>query len=440
MILGSADGQRADRRRRRQIALEQRGRDAEHVSVVVEAVGRIVWWQQRRPDRRRGPADREPRWRTRRDSAGAVTGGRDRDGSPPPDPGVVSRNDTSASCAAASGRGIPAGGMAPARSFRMTFSHISPFSATRAKSTWSRTTPVAVAAVRVRSLWQPAQYCVIVRARSAVAGGVSGGACARGAEDDTAAAHTMTARTTATRPPRMTRMSMARIRDRQKVVLYPNLGGLHQRPTTKYQQRGTKDQNLPECAAMPPAFRLGLAALLVALQVLASSAQGTAVRLVDVAADAGLDLVNVSGGPSKDFIVDANGNGAAFFDYDNDRDLDALIVNGSTRERIAAGGDPMVALYRNDGNGRFTDVTASSGFDAPRVGIGRRASATTTTTAPRTSTSPRSARTCCGATPARVRSSTSPAAPASTTRAGARAAPSPTTTATAISISMSRTT
>ena len=37
------------------------------------------------------------------------------------------------------------------------------------------------------------------------------------------------------------------------------------------------------------------------------------------------------------------------FDYDNDGDLDVLIVNGSTCERLPAGGDPMVALYRNDG-------------------------------------------------------------------------------------------
>ena len=55
------------------------------------------------------------------------------------------------------------------------------------------------------------------------------------------------------------------------------------------------------------------------LWVCASGArQGATVRLVDVAAEAGLDLLNVSGGAAKDFIVDANGNGAAFFDYDND--------------------------------------------------------------------------------------------------------------------------
>jgi enediyne biosynthesis protein E4 len=127
---------------------------------------------------------------------------------------------------------------------------------------------------------------------------------------------------------------------------------------------------------MSAAFRPGVAALLVAVWVIASSAQSTVVRLVDVAAEAGLDLVNVSGGPSKDFIVDANGNGAAFLDYDSDRDLDVLIVNGSTRDRIASGGDPMVALYRNDGGrrgdgtGGFTNVTSSSGFTRRGWGSG----------------------------------------------------------------------
>jgi hypothetical protein len=121
---------------------------------------------------------------------------------------------------------------------------------------------------------------------------------------------------------------------------------------------------------MSPVCRLGAAALLVALRVIAPSAQGAAVRLVDVAAEAGLDLLNVSGGAAKDFIVDANGNGAAFFDYDNDRDLDALLVNGSTREHIPSGGDAMVALYRNDGSGHFADVTPASGFNRRGWGSG----------------------------------------------------------------------
>lgn len=95
-----------------------------------------------------------------------------------------------------------------------------------------------------------------------------------------------------------------------------------------------------------------------------------AIRLVDVASDAGLTLMNVCGGPSKDYILEVNGNGAAFFDYDNDRDMDALIVNGSTLANMTKGGDQMVALFRNDGRGRFENVTPSSRIAARGWGMG----------------------------------------------------------------------
>ena len=121
---------------------------------------------------------------------------------------------------------------------------------------------------------------------------------------------------------------------------------------------------------MPFRARLITTSLLTSLLAAAPDAQRAAITLVDVAAEAGIDLVNVSGGAAKDYIVDANGNGAALFDYDNDDDLDVLIVNGSTREHFASGGDPMVALYQNDGRGHFRDVTAASGFNRRGWGSG----------------------------------------------------------------------
>ena len=72
---------------------------------------------------------------------------------------------------------------------------------------------------------------------------------------------------------------------------------------------------------------------------------------------------------SKDYIVEANGNGTAFFDYDNDGDMDVLIVNGSTLENYKKGGDPMVALYKNAG-GTFVDVTRESGLLKRGWGMG----------------------------------------------------------------------
>ncbi|MGH9804192.1 MAG: CRTAC1 family protein [Candidatus Acidiferrales bacterium] len=90
------------------------------------------------------------------------------------------------------------------------------------------------------------------------------------------------------------------------------------------------------------------------------------IQFEEVAAQAGVTLLNLSGGPRKDYLLEIAGNGAAFFDYDNDGDLDLLIVNGSTFPRLREGGDPMLALYENDGTGRFTDVTARAGLAGVR--------------------------------------------------------------------------
>lgn len=116
--------------------------------------------------------------------------------------------------------------------------------------------------------------------------------------------------------------------------------------------------------------RLAAVALVAGVLQAGAPTGPTAIRLTDVSSQSGIDLVNVHGDPSRDFIVDTNGNGAGWIDYDNDGDLDALVVNGSSRRRIPSGGDPMAALYRNDGRGRFADVTASSGFTRRGWGMG----------------------------------------------------------------------
>jgi hypothetical protein len=54
------------------------------------------------------------------------------------------------------------------------------------------------------------------------------------------------------------------------------------------------------------------------------------------------------------------GAGAAWLDYDGDGRLDLYLVNGSTYDRQAGQGEPN-QLFKGDGRGRFTDVTAASG-------------------------------------------------------------------------------
>ena len=86
------------------------------------------------------------------------------------------------------------------------------------------------------------------------------------------------------------------------------------------------------------------------------------IQFVDVAEAAGVIVENVSGNKVKEFIVEVNGNGGAFFDYDGDGNVDLLVTNGSTLDDLAKGGSPMVALYRNRGDGRFFDVTTRAGL------------------------------------------------------------------------------
>jgi len=74
----------------------------------------------------------------------------------------------------------------------------------------------------------------------------------------------------------------------------------------------------------------------------------------NVAAQAGLTQSFPNGGSeSKKYIVETTGSGAAFIDYNNDGLLDIFVLSG-------AGGTNR--LYRNDGNGHFTDVTEQTGL------------------------------------------------------------------------------
>ena len=68
------------------------------------------------------------------------------------------------------------------------------------------------------------------------------------------------------------------------------------------------------------------------------------------------------------------GWGTALFDYDNDADLDIFVTNGSTFQEL---GNPEVlipqadALYRNNGDGTFTDVSGTTGIEALPARVGR---------------------------------------------------------------------
>jgi hypothetical protein len=92
----------------------------------------------------------------------------------------------------------------------------------------------------------------------------------------------------------------------------------------------------------------------------------------DITAAAGITFVHNNGAYGGKLLPETMGGGVAFLDYDNDGLPDLLFVNSAYwPNNIPAGKSPTTsALYHNEGNGKFKDVTAGSGLDVPLYGMG----------------------------------------------------------------------
>ena len=95
-----------------------------------------------------------------------------------------------------------------------------------------------------------------------------------------------------------------------------------------------------------------------------------AVAFTDITDEAGIDFVHVNGSRGEKLMPEAMGSGAAFLDYDNDADQDLLLVNATGLSEQPQQPAPTLALYRNDGHGRFSNVTEESGLAITTYGMG----------------------------------------------------------------------
>jgi hypothetical protein len=89
----------------------------------------------------------------------------------------------------------------------------------------------------------------------------------------------------------------------------------------------------------------------------------------DVAQKAGLTGPHISS-PDKRYIVESMSGGIGLVDCDNDGKLDIVTVNGSTVDRYRHGGDPLITLYHQDPDLKFTDITKSAGLTRKGWGMG----------------------------------------------------------------------
>ena len=91
---------------------------------------------------------------------------------------------------------------------------------------------------------------------------------------------------------------------------------------------------------------------------------------VDVTESAGIEFKHTDGRSGERLFNEFLGSGGGFFDYDGDGDLDIYLVNGAGQVGKPKDNLPHNVLYRNDGDGTFTDVTKVAGVGSTAYGTG----------------------------------------------------------------------
>src|SRR3984957_10063781 len=100
-----------------------------------------------------------------------------------------------------------------------------------------------------------------------------------------------------------------------------------------------------------------------------ATAPGSAIRFEDVTRAAGIHFTHNTGAFGKKWLPETMGPGVGFIDYDNDGWQDIVLVNGMDWPGHT-GKRTTLALYHNNQNGTFTDVTQKAGLVVEMFGMG----------------------------------------------------------------------
>lgn len=112
--------------------------------------------------------------------------------------------------------------------------------------------------------------------------------------------------------------------------------------------------------------------LLVLLPCMARAVERSAcaIRLVDVAESTGIQFCHNHGGSGQGYIVQGMVAGLVLFDYNADTFIDIYFLNGAALKGTVLDETPRNALYQNNGDGTFTDVTDQAGVADTGFGLG----------------------------------------------------------------------
>ena len=98
--------------------------------------------------------------------------------------------------------------------------------------------------------------------------------------------------------------------------------------------------------------------------------ESRAIVLRDVSPETGIDFRHTDGGSGRHYIVEYVASGIALFDYNGDGRIDVYFLNGAPLLGTKSDTVPRNALYRNEGNWKFTDVTTEAGVGDTGHGLG----------------------------------------------------------------------
>jgi enediyne biosynthesis protein E4 len=109
---------------------------------------------------------------------------------------------------------------------------------------------------------------------------------------------------------------------------------------------------------------LGSVAIVLAAGRSASPANETPVSFLDVSGAAGISFRHDNAASPEKYLIETMGGGCGWIDYNQDGLIDLYLVNGAATGVYHPAMPLRSALYRNNGDGTFTDVTTKSGVGA----------------------------------------------------------------------------